>query len=142
MGLVPTLEEEEKGPGNEARMDWASRGILTTFVPCTVDREIFAVKNFSPVAWAVKIKCPKIKYTFTRFIAEPSGGKNLKRELFLPRKFPDLRYNLTLYPGRYPDLHPPPENLQSLSVDCSQFIIRPSVKNTSHHAFQLAFVQY
>ena len=65
----------------------------------TVDREIFAIKKFSPVAQAVKIKCAKIKYTYTRFIAEPSGGKNytrknLKRELFLPLKFPDLWYCL------------------------------------------------
>ena len=42
----------------------------------TVDREIFAVKKFSPVAWAAKIKRAKIKYTYTRFIAEPSGGEN------------------------------------------------------------------
>ena len=37
----------------------------------TVDREIFAVKKFSPVAWAAKIK-----YTHTHFTAEPSGGEN------------------------------------------------------------------
>ena len=42
----------------------------------TVDREIFAVKKFSPVAWAAKIKRMKIKYTYTRFIAESSGGEN------------------------------------------------------------------
>ena len=41
-----------------------------------VDREIFAVKKFSPVAWAAKIKRAKIKYTYTRFIMEPSGGEN------------------------------------------------------------------
>ena len=50
----------------------------------TVDREIFAVKKFSPVAWAAKIKRAKIKYTYTHFIAEPSGGENVKSELFLP----------------------------------------------------------
>ena len=37
----------------------------------TVDREIFAVKKFLPVAWAAKIK-----YTYTCFIAEPLGGEN------------------------------------------------------------------
>ena len=42
----------------------------------TVDQEIFAVKKFLPVAWAAKIKRAKIKYTYTRFIAEPSGGEN------------------------------------------------------------------
>ena len=42
----------------------------------TVDREIFAVKKFSPVAWAAKIKRAKIKYMYTRFIAELSGGEN------------------------------------------------------------------
>ena len=46
------------------------------YVTYTVDREIFAIKKFSPVAWAAKIKCTKIKYTYTRFIAEPSGGEN------------------------------------------------------------------
>ena len=30
--------------------------------PITVDREIFAVKNFSPVAKAAKIKCAYISY--------------------------------------------------------------------------------
>ena len=64
----------------------------------TVDREIFAVKKFSPVAWAAKIK-----YTYTRFIVEPSGGENethenLKCELFLPLKFPDLRYMKQVMP--------------------------------------------
>ena len=44
--------------------------------PGTVDREIFAIKKFSPVAWAAKIKRVKIKYTYTRFIAEPPGGEN------------------------------------------------------------------
>ena len=29
----------------------------------TVDREIFAIKKFSPVAWTAKIKHAKIKYT-------------------------------------------------------------------------------
>ena len=42
----------------------------------TVDREIFVVKNFSPVAWAAKIKRTKIKYTYTHFTAELSGGEN------------------------------------------------------------------
>ena len=42
----------------------------------TVDREIFAIKKFSPVAWTAKIKHPKIRYTYTRFIAEQSGGEN------------------------------------------------------------------
>ena len=42
----------------------------------TVDREIFAVKKFSPVAWAAKIKHAKIKYMYTRFTTEPSGGEN------------------------------------------------------------------
>ena len=42
----------------------------------TVDREIFAIKKFSPVAWVAKIKRVKIKYTYTRFIVEPSGGEN------------------------------------------------------------------
>ena len=37
----------------------------------TVDREIFAVKKFSPVALAAKIK-----HTYMRFIVEPSGGEN------------------------------------------------------------------
>ena len=49
---------------------------------CTVDWEIFAVKKFSPVAWAAKIKRAKIKYTYTRFIAEPSGGEKLKARKF------------------------------------------------------------
>ena len=42
----------------------------------TADWEIFAVKKFLPDAWAVKIKRTKILYTYTRFIAEPSGGEN------------------------------------------------------------------
>ena len=42
----------------------------------TVDREIFAVKKFSPVAWTAKIKRAKIKYTYTHFTAELSGSEN------------------------------------------------------------------
>ena len=50
----------------------------------TVDREVFAIKKFSPVALAAKIKCAslrslqatKIKHTYMRFIAEPSGDEN------------------------------------------------------------------
>ena len=42
----------------------------------TVDWEIFGVKKFSPVAWTAKIKRAKIKYTYTHFTAEPSGGEN------------------------------------------------------------------
>ena len=42
----------------------------------TVDRKIFAVKNFSPVAWAAKIKRAKIRFTYMRLIAELSGGEN------------------------------------------------------------------
>ena len=51
---------------------------------CIVDQEILAINNFSPVA---KFKHVKIKYTYTHYIAEPSGSK-----IFLPRKFPNLRY--------------------------------------------------
>ena len=54
---------------------------------CIVDREILAVNNFSPVVYPAKIKCVKIKYTYTCYIAEPSDGK-----IFLPRKFPNLQY--------------------------------------------------
>ena len=42
----------------------------------TLDREIFAVKKFLPVAWVAKIKRTKITYMYMRFIAEPSGDKN------------------------------------------------------------------
>ena len=42
---------------------------------CTVDREIFAVKIFLPVAPAAKIKRTKIKYTYMCYIAEPSSGE-------------------------------------------------------------------
>ena len=38
----------------------------------TVDREIFAIKKFSPVAWVVKIKRAKIKYTYNSVVYGPS----------------------------------------------------------------------
>ena len=32
---------------------------------CTVDQEIFAIKNFPPIAWVAKIRCSKILLRYT-----------------------------------------------------------------------------
>ena len=50
--------------------------LFTLQLQTTVDREIFTIKKFSPVAWAGKIKRAQIKYTYTHFTAEPSGSEN------------------------------------------------------------------
>ena len=38
---------------------------LSQILPHTVDREIFVIKNFSPVAWVAKIKRAKVLSRYT-----------------------------------------------------------------------------
>ena len=67
----------------------------------TVDREIFTVKNFSPVAQAAKIKCVKKFFTRVFNFRHQAMQRKLNTRTFLTqkkatRKFPGVRYNVQL----------------------------------------------
>ena len=51
-----------------------------TAIHNTVDREIFAVKKFSPVAWVAKIKHAKIKYTLRASLRNRQAAKIKRAE--------------------------------------------------------------
>ena len=58
----------------------------------TVDREIFAVEHFSPVAKAAKIKRAYISYVKKRYAAKINRANISYAKKKAARKFSDLRY--------------------------------------------------